>query len=166
MLAEFADSQPHASYSALTHGLSSKWNYLSRTTPNIQSSLQPLEDSIKTKLLPKLVGRDAHNDLERCLFSLPACAGGLNITNPAAFSSTQYEDSLRVTRPLVDLILTQSNEYPYEVLLDQMSAKNDIKARRRLLCVDTTKQIREAVSPPPPPRYPSIRHNELRDPSC
>ena len=32
-LAEIADSQPHAAYGAITHGLSSKWTFLSRTTP-------------------------------------------------------------------------------------------------------------------------------------
>ena len=36
------------------------------------------------------------------------CAGGLNISNPVVASRTQYEDSLKITRPLVELILTQS----------------------------------------------------------
>jgi len=34
-LSEIAKSQPHAAYSALVHGLSSRWSYLSRVTPNI-----------------------------------------------------------------------------------------------------------------------------------
>ena len=99
-LADITESQPHAAYSALTHGLTSKWNHLSRTTPGIESFLQPVEDVIKTTLLPKLFGRDAPNDLERRLFALPARSGGLNINNPAAFSSTQYQDSLKVTNHL------------------------------------------------------------------
>ena len=40
VLSEIAVSQPHAAYSALTHGLSSKWSYLSRVTPDISHLLQ------------------------------------------------------------------------------------------------------------------------------
>lgn len=32
---KFALSQPHATYSAYTHGLISKWTYIMRTFPNI-----------------------------------------------------------------------------------------------------------------------------------
>ena len=147
ILADIADSQPHAAYSALTHGLTSKWNHLSRTTPKIESFLQPVEDAIKMTLLPKLFGKDAPNDLERCLFALPARSGGLNINNPVAFSSNQYQDSLKVTKPLVDLILNQMKEYSYDTLTKQITAKRDVKNKRRQLGVDAAKQIREAVSP-------------------
>ena len=34
-LAKIAVTQPHAAFSALTHGLMSKWTYLSRTIPDI-----------------------------------------------------------------------------------------------------------------------------------
>ena len=67
---KFADSQPQAAYSALTHGLYSKWNYLARTTPGIEHDLQPIEDFIRSELLPKLTGREPNNDPERCLFPL------------------------------------------------------------------------------------------------
>ena len=39
--AEIADSQPHAAYGAITHGPSTKWSYLSRTTSNINHLLEP-----------------------------------------------------------------------------------------------------------------------------
>ncbi len=38
-LSEIADSQPHAAYGAITHGLESKWSCLSRTTPDIKIEL-------------------------------------------------------------------------------------------------------------------------------
>ena len=126
-LANIADSQPHAAYSALIHGLTCKWNHLSRTTPEIGSCLQSVKDTIITTLLPKLFGKDIPNDLERCLYGLPVRSGGLNISNPAVFSSTQYQDSLKVTKPLVDLILSQKNSYSYEAFSEQLSAKKDIK---------------------------------------
>ena len=146
-LSQFADSQPHAAYSALTHGLYSKWNYLARTTPAIENLLSPLEDAIRMKILPRLTGRDAPNDQERCLFALPVRVGGLNLINPAAFSETQYQDSLKVTGPLSELILNQSSEYPYETLSEQLSAKNEIKLRRRQLVGEASAQLRDSLSP-------------------
>ena len=93
VLTNIADSQPHAAYSALTHGLYSKWNYIARTTPGIEQDLQPLEDSIHMKLLPKLTGREPPCELKRRLFALPVCAGGLNLPDPTSFSTTQYRGS-------------------------------------------------------------------------
>ena len=43
-LSNYATSQPHAAYSAFTHGLSSKWKYLMRTTNTFSSHLRtPLD---------------------------------------------------------------------------------------------------------------------------
>ena len=78
-LAEIAESQPHAAYGAITHGLSGKWSYLPQTTPNISQLLEPIEYSIRTRLFLTLTGQDAPNEIPRCLFSLPASLVGLNI---------------------------------------------------------------------------------------
>ena len=44
-LADFATIQPHAAYSALNHGLSSKWTYLiCRTTPSNSHLMKPLDE--------------------------------------------------------------------------------------------------------------------------
>ena len=53
--------KPHAAYSALTHGLSSKWSYLSRVTPNNSHLLNPLDVALRAKLLPALTGRSTPN---------------------------------------------------------------------------------------------------------
>ena len=147
-LAEIADSQPHAAYGAITHGLSSKWSFLSRTTPDIDHLLVPIETSIRTILLPKLTGQDAPNDVERCLFSLPARLGGLNITDPSSFANEQFNASQQVTKPLVDLILSDDQSYPYEVLAEQIEVKCTIKARRRQMGLDAAHVIRESLTPP------------------
>ena len=74
-LVEFADSQPHASFAALTHGLFGKWFFLTRTTPNIAHLFQPLETTIRSKLLPVLLGQGPPNDsLRDLIFS---ATGGL-----------------------------------------------------------------------------------------
>ncbi len=46
-LSEIADSQPHSAYGAITHGLASKWSYLSRTTPDIEQTT-----TLRTQLEP------------------------------------------------------------------------------------------------------------------
>ena len=52
-LSQIAKTQPHAAYSAFTHGLSSKWTYLLRTIPNIAASYSHLsKPSDATLFLP------------------------------------------------------------------------------------------------------------------
>ncbi|XP_065902627.1 uncharacterized protein [Dysidea avara] len=84
-LAKFAQVQPHAAYSALTHGLSSHWLYLCRTTPNISEALQPLEDNIRLVLIPTLMGCSPPNDTIRKLFALPPRYGGLDYVRSRAW---------------------------------------------------------------------------------
>ena len=72
LLGEIAKSQPHAAFSALTHGLLSKWTYLSRVIPNIGDELSPLGDVLRSDLLPALTGRPPQSDLELALLALPA----------------------------------------------------------------------------------------------
>ena len=63
-------------------------------------------------------------------FALPVRNGGLNLVDPAAFVETQYRNSLKVTKPLTDLIIAQCFEYPYKTLLKQLSMKKEIKLQR------------------------------------
>ena len=59
LLSSIVETQPHAAYAALTHGILSKWTHLCRTTPDISHLLQPIEPSIRLKCFPQLTGRDA-----------------------------------------------------------------------------------------------------------
>lgn len=56
LLSEIAATQPHAAFAGLTHGLS-KWTFLSRTVPDIQSHLVKLDHVIYTRLIPVLTRR-------------------------------------------------------------------------------------------------------------
>ena len=55
-LAEFARSQPQASYAAFTFGLRRRWMYSMRTLPDIENLLQPLERAISDVLMPLIIG--------------------------------------------------------------------------------------------------------------
>ena len=106
-LAHIAQTQPHAAYSAYTHGLSCHWTFLSQTIPEIANLLHPLEEAIQQHLIPALTGRPPCSREERELLALPVRLGGIGITNPVSTSQHAFEASVRLTSPLVSAIATQ-----------------------------------------------------------
>ena len=122
-LATIAVTQPHAAFSALTHGLTSRWTYLSRTIPDIGPQLRPLDDALHSVLLPAMTGRPPPSDLECTLFALPARLGGLGIGIPSRSAIRELHSSLLVTSTLCDHILAQDHEYGYEIIVKQLEAK-------------------------------------------
>ena len=93
-------TQPQAAYFAFIHGVLNRGTYLCRTCPNINNYLQSLEDLIRLCLIPSLTGRDAVNDIERELLSLPIRYGGMGLINPSSNSSAHFNTSMAVTSPL------------------------------------------------------------------
>ena len=93
-LASIADTQPHAAYAAITHGLASKWSYISRTTPDIGNLLNPIEDTLRTKLFPTMTRRPPPNDDECDLLALPVRLGGIGMSNPSKRASEEFAGSL------------------------------------------------------------------------
>ena len=124
-LVDVASSSPHAAYAAFTHGISSLWTFLCRTTPNICHLLAPLEDLIRTSFIPAFTGRAAPGDQERGLFALPARLGGLALVPPTTLDN-EYNASLQLTSPLSSLIVTQSPEVSFEVLFSQWEIRSTI----------------------------------------
>lgn len=99
-LAEFARSQPQASYAAFTFGLRHRRTYLMRTLPGIENLLQPLERAISDVLIPSLIERNCSEE-ERSLVALPVRMGGLGLINPSDTADAEYSASIRVSAPLV-----------------------------------------------------------------
>ena len=93
-------SQPHAAHAAFTHGLSSKWSYLTRTIQGIGTLLQLLEIIIRSKLIPALTGQPPPNDEVSDLLALPARLGGIALTNPTSAADVEFLASTRVSDPL------------------------------------------------------------------
>ena len=123
LLGEIAKSQPHAAFSALTHGLLSKWTYLSRVMPNIGDELSPLDDVLRSDLLPALIERPPPSDLEHALLALPARLGGLGIRIPSKAADGEFQSSLLVTSSLKVHILNQDKEYGHETIVQQLQCK-------------------------------------------
>ena len=130
-LSAIAHTQPHAAYAAFTHGLLSKWTYISRTTPNIGDLFAPLEEVIRQKFLTSLTVQNAFNDVTRDLLALPVRLGGLGITNPSTDATAHHEASKKITAPLTALIEEQSHQYTNTTKAGQLMIKQvATKAKR------------------------------------
>ena len=117
-LTTVAQTQPHTSYSTLTHGFFNKIVYLCCTTPGVYEHIHPMEDYLRRRLIPILTGRNAVNDSIRSLFSLPAHLGALGLTNPIREVDTQYHDSISILSLIVESIVTR-NHTPIFTLLSE-----------------------------------------------
>ena len=118
-LAEFARSQPQASYAAFTFGLSHRWTYFMRTLPDIENLLQPLQRAISDVLIPSLIARNCP-EAERNLAALPVRTGGLGLINPSDSADAEYSASIRVSALLASKIEAQSHETPEEAEVQRM----------------------------------------------
>ena len=103
-LATIACSQSHATHAAFTHGMTSKWTYLTRTMPGTGPCLAPPETIIKTKLIPALTGRPPPDDTERDLLALPARLGGIALVNPSKATDAERLSSITITEALTNAI--------------------------------------------------------------
>ena len=56
-LAEFARDEPQLAYTAYTKALCMRWCFLQRTVPNIKHYFAPLEETIREKLIPAIIGK-------------------------------------------------------------------------------------------------------------
>ena len=130
-LSKIAKSQPHAAFAALTHGLLNKWTHLSRVIPNISHHLSPLDDVLRSDLLPALTGRPPPSDLECALFALPARLGGLGIRIPSKIADNELHSSLLITLPLNNQILDHKREYSYEIIAEQQHNKASTRIKNR-----------------------------------
>jgi len=128
-LAEFASTEPQAAYAAFVHGLRHKWSFLARTMPGTADLFQPLEDVISHSLIPSITGRQPPGDLERALLALPCRDGGLGLLNPTTLGS-QYDSSVKITRPLVERIHS-CNHSSDGVADDMKAAKAEVREAKR-----------------------------------
>ena len=121
LLTKAAEQEPQLAYVAFVQGLSKKWNYLMRTTPNIAQLLGKVEETIRDRFIPACTGRqvDVHY---RDVYALPTRHGGLAISNPAQCAQIEYDNSKSATELLVKCILGQGH-------MDDISASKEMKSR-------------------------------------
>jgi len=123
-LSEFASSQPHVAYSAMIHGLSSHWTFVSRTVNDLSSFLAPLEKAIHLHLFLKLCLHPP-NDSERAMLALPIRLGGLGIFDTCKSSEDRYQFSVSVTSPLAATIINQHSLFDCAIFHRQRDLKQE-----------------------------------------
>ncbi len=143
-----ATTQPHAAFSAFTHGLiCSKWNYALRVTDletHHYRVQQPLENAFNSAFVPALTGLPAPGKLTRDLLALPCKLGGLGLINPKESCSEQHQTSKRITAALVNLNCGWPGIQYWGLLLNSKEWKerrqNPEKTEAKKLCWRTKKQ--------------------------
>ena len=131
-MARLAGDEPQAVYSCYTKAVSHRWSYVQRTIPGIKDLFKPLEEAIKEKLIPAIVGRKV-SDLERKIFTLPVRMGGMNILNPVETADAEYESSRYITENLAQVIKNQETDlsnYNESESLDRIKKVKQEKEKR------------------------------------
>ena len=150
-LSEIAKTEPHAAFAAFTHGLSSRWNYFLRVTDlkslSATGQLQPLENAIRSLLIPTLTGHSAPSDLIRDLLALPANLGGIGLINPLDISAKQHSTSKKISAPLLERVKDQDHQ-SIGCSESQQQIKAAVRIEKRSRLKQSAKNIQEQLPAP------------------
>ena len=91
---------PQELYTAVSASFQHKWNYLQRTHDVVKEVYQPLEESIRSQVLPTIF-RWLPNDAERKITALPVRKGGLGLANPVESAVPNFQVAKRATGELI-----------------------------------------------------------------
>ena len=128
-LVEIAKTEPQLAYSAYVFGTSKRWKFVCRTTPNISEHMQELEQLIREKLIPSIIGGRYISNEYRNIFALPTRHGGMGMENPVDVSDFEYQNSLLMTKQLTDTIYNQCHSLQLEEDV-QEAAKKELATRK------------------------------------
>ena len=100
VLSDMAKTELHAAYySAYTHGLQHRWNFVMRTILGISPLFTPFENAIRNNFLPALLRSPTIGDDERALLEFPPRLCGIGITFPKKLAAMENLNSLIVPQP-------------------------------------------------------------------
>ena len=128
-LADIARIDPQLSYAGYAFGTSKRWQFVCRTTPEIETPLRKLEELIRSKFIPAITGKETCSDDMRKVLILPARLGGMGLANAAEESEFEYRNSTIATAELTKAIVQQQHDLPPDSDA-QMSAMKEISRRK------------------------------------
>ena len=131
-LSEIALDEPQAALSGFTKALCHRWTFVMRTIQDTKELFIPLENCIREKFIPSIIGRCV-SDLHRRMFALPVRFGGLGIVNPVDMVEREYQTSVKITEELVGLI------YRQETSLKKL---DKVKIKGRVVSLKLAKELR------------------------
>ena len=131
-LSIIANEEPQIALAAFTKALCMRWCFVQRTIPEISHLFEPLEESIRQKLIPAIIGRNV-SDIERRFLALPVRLGGIGIQNPTETADHEFRTSVKITENLKRVIVNQErnldnfDQTEVKVIINQ--AKQDKEKR-------------------------------------
>ena len=129
-LAKFAETQPHAAYSAFTHGVRHKMTFFFRSIPTLDTHIERADKIITSKFLPALFGCQI-SPQEREILSLPLRFGGLGIPILKDLAPKDYQTSVRVTKTLVENMRQQTHDNGNEQIKQHQMLMEILKDREK-----------------------------------
>ena len=144
-LSTIAATQLHAAFAAFVHGFVHKFRFICRVCPDTKHLLQSLEESIRSRFIPAITGRDPLNNLIRDLLALPTHLGGMGLVSPTTLASAEYNASLCVAEPLKNAILEQDGLYSSQCWKAQMDAKKAVHNENRERTHNSSSALRQRV---------------------
>ena len=128
-LIKIAEFDPQLAYTAYVYGTARRWQFVSRTTPNIAEPLQKLEQLIRDKLIPAIINTEFCSDEMRLILRLPARAGSMSFQNPAEESDTEYAHSKLATAQLTQAIFEQHERLSIDQQ-EEEAARKEVSDRK------------------------------------
>ena len=126
--------------SSLHLWLETSVDVLLRTLPDIQDLLEPLESAISHMLIPAIIEGKC-NQLDRNILALPVGLLGLGLKNPSLEARREYASSVKVTKPLVEQIVSHSHQFLKHSLTKL--AQQEVRIERLKELEHTAERIKE-----------------------
>ena len=144
ILAEIAEDEPQAAYASFTKAISHRWTYIQRTIPGIANLFEPLEKTIREKLISAIVGRKI-SDTERKIFSLPVRLGGMGIYDPTKTADNEFIASTLITTNLTDIICQQERNLDRYDKVGVVAAIKEVRATKIQVQEEQLKEVLDLV---------------------
>ena len=105
-----AGKYPHSAYHGFALSLQAEWQYLCRCVPGVGTHLAPVEQVIRSHLIPALleVPQSAVTDSLRALLSHGVKAWGLNLRNPETGADRLFRASAEASEVLVTSLMANA----------------------------------------------------------
>ena len=143
-ISKIAKEEPQLAYSAYTKALCMRWCFLQRTIPGTKEFFEPLEEVIREKFIPAIIGRKV-TDMERKIFSLPVRLGGLGIQNPMLTAEIEFRNSAIITKNLTKMIIDQDADLSNYNAAQVKSDVAKLKAEKEQALIMQLEEIKNGV---------------------
>ena len=103
-LANVAEHNPQAAYTALVRSVQCEWQYVQRTVNGCGPWFAPVEQALTERFLPSLLKIPKVTTEQRQLYALPVKFGGLGLPDPTSTADATFATSRAATEHLGEAI--------------------------------------------------------------